>query len=318
MSARRLLLVMVFAGSLFFGGGCSLSMHETWKTTKRLYVEYLNPPASIDYEDKGSLNDAESRLALRMLHIDSEIERLERFLENQDRPPNSQVITQFFHLFPWISGLAAVDAVGEVRAQEPPVPMKPLDFSPIVVQQAREDALRGIRSYVQDTPLGPEIFMGIPIFEHSELRGFLVCHFDMHSLIRYIDHNPGDLAIISPEAVLWSGHFIIGATPLEGIDWGEITKNSVQGTVSNSSGEFIWMARFIGTTPIIFASPFKDDMMHVSEKAMQPAGESDYFPNEQSLPVTESQLIENREDSLLLAPLPSIPGLGLEEEPISD
>lgn len=309
---------MAFAGSLGFLGGCSLSMHETWKSTKKLYMEYLNPPASIDYEDKGSLSDAESRLALRMLHIDSEIERLERFLENQDRPPDSQVITQFFNLFPWISGLAAVDVGGEVRAQEPPVPMKPLDFSPIVLQQARENALRGIRSFVQDTPLGPEIFMGIPIFEHSELRGFLVCHFDMHSLIRYIDHNPGDLAIISPEAVLWSGHFVIGATPLGEIDWGEITKDAVQGTVSNSTGEFIWMARFIGTTPLVFASPFKDDITHVSENVMLPTGEPDLFPDGQSLPLTESQVLENREESLLLAPLTPVPELGLKEEPVSD
>ena len=174
MSVRTLLLVAAVSGCVGLMGGCDTSAHEVWKGTKKLYAEYLNPPASVDYEDKGALSEAESRLALRMLGIDQQLEQLERFLENQDKPPTRDVVSLFFMRFPWLSGLAAVDAYGEVLAQEPSVPMKPLDFTLIPEADSQNGSSRGLRVCVQDTPLGPEIFMGMPIYEHSELRGFLV------------------------------------------------------------------------------------------------------------------------------------------------
>ena len=48
----------------------------------------------MDYEDKGTLSEAESRLAMRMLGIDQQLEQLERFLENQDKPPTGEVVSR--------------------------------------------------------------------------------------------------------------------------------------------------------------------------------------------------------------------------------
>jgi len=317
VSVRTLLLTAALAGCVGLSGGCGSSAHEVWKGTKKLYAEYLNPPASVDYEDKGTLSEAESRLAMRMLGIDQQLEQLERFLENQDKPPTGEVVSRFFIRFPWLSGLAAVDAEGQVLAQEPPVPMKPLDFMPILEAESRNGASRGLRAYVQDTPLGPEVFMGMPIYQHSELRGFLVCHFDMRALLKYVD-DPGELIILAPEAVLWAGHFAVGATPLADRKWGDITKSSVEGTVSDSTGRFIWLARFLGKTPIIFASSVEEH----TGKDMGEAEEGDAAafapPYERTDPVQASEVIENPDESLLLAPLPPLRDLGPEEMPIFD
>lgn len=318
VTVRTSLLVAALVGALGLSSGCgSTSLHETWKSTKKLYGEYLNPPASVDYEDKGSLSEAESLLASRMLPIDDQLVLLERFLENQDKPPTGAVIARLFGQFPWLSGLAAVDADGYVQAQEPPVPMKPLDFAPIVSEEARKTEPRGIRSYVQDTPLGPEVFVGVPIYQNAELRGVLVSHFDMRALLRYTV-GAEDLVILSPQAVLWPGRFNIESTPLYGRKWEELTRSSVQGSVSNANGEFIWMVRFIGKTPIVFAAPVKGHFLENSDNASAIL-QSDSFgaPREQQSPVIESQVIEEPGKSLLLEPLPPVRDFGTEEKPIS-
>ncbi len=74
------------------------------------------------------MNDAETMLASRMVGIDIQLEQLERYLQNSDRPPTGESVEILFHRFPWLSGLAAVDAGGTVLAQEPPAAMNELDY----------------------------------------------------------------------------------------------------------------------------------------------------------------------------------------------
>ena len=145
----------------------------------------MNPPAQIDYDDKGVLNDAETDARpSRMVGIDIQLEQLERYLQNSDKPPTGESVAVLFHRFPWLSGLAAVDANGMVLAQEPPAAMKELDFAKMLEQKARGNELRGLRGLVEDTPLGPEVLTGIPIYSGSEMLN-IVAHFDMRSLLTY-------------------------------------------------------------------------------------------------------------------------------------
>ena len=84
------------------------------------------------------------------------------------------------------------------------------------------------------------------------------------------------------------------------------------GTVSNRNGEFIWLARFIGKQPLVFATPIKGTFQE------REAGSLTVSPFGLNAPVTESQLLDQSAGSLLLAPLPPVRGLGMEEQPISD
>ena len=81
-------------------------------------------------------------LASRMVGIDIQLEQLERYLQNSDKPPTGESVAVLFHRFPWLSGLAAVDANGMVLAQEPPAAMKELDFAKMLEQKARGNELR--------------------------------------------------------------------------------------------------------------------------------------------------------------------------------
>lgn len=316
--SRLVVLLVMLVGLV---SGCTTfnvpSPHEAWKTTKKLYAEYLNPPAKVDYENKGTLSEAEMLLASRMLEIDSHLEQLERFMENQDHPPTNEVISALFQRFPWVSGLAAMDAYGEVHAQEPPNPLKPLDFTPILEQKSRSGNPRDLRVFVQDTLMGPEIYMGMPVYEDSELRGFLICHFDMRSLLGYIEDS-GEIVILSSNIVLWAGHFVVGATPLVHQNWDELTKNSIEGSVSDSTGEFIWMARFLGRIPLIFATPVKGDF----EESLNDAENIGTFTTRESSTSVKpeepsqdqpKQEEQNSGDSLLLTPPPLHWDMGFEE-----
>lgn len=294
----------------FFLTGCSVTAHETWKSTKKLYATYLNQPASLDYEDKGMLSSEEGRLAIHLFGIDNQLEELEHFLENQDRPPTKESVSLFFARFPWLSGLVAVNADGEVLAQEPPVAMKPLDFSLITQQESRKDTPRGLRGYVQDTPLGPEVMMGMPIYESAILRGFLICHFDIRSLLRYVD-KPEELVVLSPEAVLWPGHFDYDSTPLAHQDWTQKVKSTISGSCSDQNGSFSWLARFLGKTPLIFAAPVQGTFA-----TAQMPDQNTFLSRTRNLPVTESQLLENNQSLLLTPPPPDIPAFAPEEKSI--
>ena len=91
MSLQSSFITTALIGSLVFIGGCS-TFDSTWKSTKAFYGEYINPPAQIDYDDKGVLNDAETTLASRMVGIDIQLEQLERYLQNSDKPPTGESV----------------------------------------------------------------------------------------------------------------------------------------------------------------------------------------------------------------------------------
>lgn len=315
MLSRTLLMMTALLGSLALLEGCgSVTLESTLKSTKSLYRQYLNTPASIDYTDKGSLSDAENMLATRMVGIDIQLEQLERYLQNADRPPTGESVAILFQRFPWLSGLAAVDASGVVVGQEPPSSLKPLDFSKILEQEPRGGELRGIRGYVEDTPMGPEVFAGVPIYNNMDLAGVLITHFDMRSLLAYTS-GAEDLVVLSPGTVLWPGRFEFESTPLVNRDWENITRSSIKGTVSNSNGEFIWIVRFIGKQPLVFAAPVKGTFIEKREQLDALSHPSAF--GLRGGPVTESQVLESPDSSLLLAPLPPVRELEMHEQPIS-
>lgn len=292
-SKTRLFVMLAVAFSL---AGCAPSWDGTVKGTKSLYKNYLNPPAEINYDDKGSLSEAEALLASQMKRIDIQLLALERYLENDDRPPTPQSVAALFNRFPWVGGFAAVDTAGQVLAQEPPVGLKQLDMTAVVELKARGGGIRGVRGTVQDTQLGPEVLMSVPVYRNLELMGYLVAHFDMRTLAPLAE-KPEDLIILSPQAVLWPGRFEVDSTPLAGKDWMSIVKSSVYGTMSNAQGEFLWVARFIGVEPLIFGVPIKGSFIE------NPAQMSDVHPAPVfSGPVVESDASKGVGTSILRPP----------------
>lgn len=236
--------------------GCGLTDTQAWKSSRRFYYSHVNTPAKLDLSDPASLSEADSRLAVRLMAVDEQLTSLERALEALGSVPDQAGVNDLMRRFPWLSGLTLTDATGGVLAAEPAASLKQLDFSPLL-EAAPEASPRALRASVQDTPLGPEVLLARPFLAGSELQALLVASFDFRSLLPYVA-TPGDLVVRTPDVLVWSGDLYYDDTPLAGTDWTVLLakrSHGVLGSASGKSASFVWLARYLGGQPLVFATP---------------------------------------------------------------
>lgn len=226
---------------------------EVWKTTKGLWYDYVSPPASVDYDDKGDAPPEGVALSHAVMGIDMELTKLERVMQNADKPPTQEWLSSLFASFPWLNGFAGVKYDGTILGQEPPDSLKQLDFIPLLYEDAKQGS-RASRADAQPGPLGPEIILATPLYDGVDFLGIVAAYFDMRSLMRF-SQNANDIVVLTPGALLWPGKYDFAATPLAGVDWNKVVRESVSGTCSNSTGSFYYMVRFLGNLPMVFAIP---------------------------------------------------------------
>ena len=231
-------------------GGCSLTDSQAWKSTRRFYYTYVNTPETLDVSDPATLPENESRLASRLMAVDGQLTSLEQALDALGMVPDSAAVGELLRRFPWLSGLTLVDPAGAILAAEPPISLKQLDFTPLL-ESPPDSSPRALRAVVQDTPLGPEVLVARPLLIGGELQALVVASFDFRSLLPYAS-APGDLVVRTADIPLWSGG---EAGSLAGVDWSaEIAKRS-RGVVRAESGSFVWLVRYMGGQPLVFATP---------------------------------------------------------------
>jgi hypothetical protein len=212
----------------------------------------LNRPTTLDVSDRVVLEDAERGLVQRMMRLDEELTRLEKALEAFASPPDGQGAQDLLRRFPWLSGLAMVTPDGTLGASIPSVPLKQLDYAPLL-ELAPKGLPRDLRSFVQDTPLGPEIVLARPFLQEDQLQLFLVATFDFRALLPYVS-SPGDLVVRSTDTLIWCGDVDYEASPMGKVDWASLLKEESSGELSNENGSMIWVTRYIGGKPLVFAT----------------------------------------------------------------
>lgn len=250
---RAFLLLLAF--SVFCGCTAWQPTKEVWKTTKELWYDYVSPPASVDYGDKGSVAPEGLALSSAIMGIDSELGRLERVMQNADRPPTQEWLSGLFSSFPWLNGFAGVKYDGTILGQEPPNSLKQLDFIPLLYEDKKQSS-RALRADVQPGPLGPEVMLATPLYDGVDFLGIVVAYFDMRSLMRF-SNQANDIVVLAPSALLWPGKYDFASTPLAGVEWNKVVRESTAGTCSNNAGTFYYMVRYLGNLPMIFAIPAK-------------------------------------------------------------
>ena len=159
--------------------------------------------------------------------------------------------------FPWLSGLALTDEYGTPQAQIPPNFPKPYDTGSLVDLDPKQK-LKDLRAYVQHSYLGPEIYIGNPVYVGEDFRGVIVAHFDPRALLARTG-DPSRIVIICPDGIVWPGIYAIEETPLADVNWREKVRESAYGTVSNAKGTFYWITRYIGNLPLVYAVRVKGD-----------------------------------------------------------
>ena len=252
-------LIIVLLASIAIIAGCRppQTVKNAWKDTRYYYATYVNTPATLDLEDAGSAAEYERDLGMAIADFDMQIRALERVLQNSDLNPDPVWVNKVTTRFPWLSGLALTDPDGEPRAQISSDYAKPFGIGTLNESDAKQQ-LKDLRACVQDDPLGPEIYIGNPVYAGSDFKGLIVVHFDPRTLLARMG-DPGKIIIASPQGILWPGMFAAESTPISAINWGEVVKDSSYGTVSNEHGTFYWVARYIGNLPLIYAVKVKGD-----------------------------------------------------------
>lgn len=271
----RCLPLIVLALLLICGCSYYQPTKNVWKSTKGLWNEYVSPPAHVDYDDKGGLSAEAEALSKIMMPVDTRLTRLERVMQNADKPPTQEWLGNFMQQFPWVDGFAGVKYDGVILGQYPPDSLKELDFNPLLYEDKRQSS-RALRGDVQPSPLGPEIMLATPLYDGVDFLGIVVAYFEMRSLMRFAE-NADDVVVLCPTALLWPGKYDFAATPLAGVDWQRVVRESAAGTCSNATGSFFYLVRYLGNLPLVFAIPEKGDF---------PAGNGDlaqgaaFFPQE--------------------------------------
>lgn len=252
-------IALILAAALALLSGCETmekSWDSTWGTTKGYYKEYINPDPTVDYEarDWGS---SEEKLAELFTPVDKPIDLLGVYLNRKDRFPEDEWTEKLFASFPWVSGLAVVSLGGDVLYQRPETSLKPLNPAPALAV-GQELADRRLRSYIDMTPLGPEMYLATALYKENDLAGVILVHFDLRKVLEFCP-QPNDLVILTLEDVVWPGSDTAEATSLLALPWVETLKNEIQGRVSDGGREYIWLTRYIGDHQLIYLTQAVDD-----------------------------------------------------------
>ncbi len=234
--------------------GC-MQVKSAYKETKTFYHTHINRPSTLDTEERTVLEKSQRDLVQSVMPIDEELTKLEKALDAMATPPDAEAAASFLRRFPWLSGLSMVAPDGTLGASIPGTPLKQLDYTPLL-ELAPKALPRDLRASIQDTPLGPEILVARPFLQEDQLQVLLVATFDFRALLPFAA-SPGDFIVRSGDVLIWSGDMDYASTPLASINWTEYLKEHSDGILSNENGSMMWISRYIGGKPIVFAAPVK-------------------------------------------------------------
>ena len=234
--------------------GC-MQVKSAYKETKTFYHTHINRPSTLDTEERTVLEKSQSDLVQSVMPIDEELTKLEKALDAMATPPDAEAAASFLRRFPWLSGLSMVAPDGTLGASIPGTPLKQLDYTPLL-ELAPKALPRDLRASIQDPPLGPEILVARPFLQEDQLQVLLVATFDFRALLPFAA-SPGDFIVRSGDVLIWSGDMDYASTPLASINWTEYLKEHSDGILSNENGSMMWISRYIGGKPIVFAAPVK-------------------------------------------------------------
>ena len=244
--------VYAFLACVVFSVGCRppQGVKDAWKETKYYYNTYLNTPATLNMDDTGGLEEYQAELGAAIAEFDYRLSELERTMQNSDRSPDGNWVTRMSSRFPWLSGIALTDETGYPHAQVTRS-QKPFDVTPLLEEDPKQ-LLKDLRGGVVQTAYGPEIYLGNPVYSGTDFKGLIVVYFDPRGLLAQAS-DPGKVMIASPDGIIWPGIYDAESTPVAAINWGEVVADSSYGTVSNATGKFYWVTRYLGNLPLIYA-----------------------------------------------------------------
>ena len=253
-SVRR--VIPLTAGLLCLLAACS-TMENTWEGTKAAYqasVDVINPDPEIDLDNYHFDNPNAEKLARLFTPVDEPLTMLMRYMEDQDVFPDEDWMRILLRKFPWVDGVLVADTEGTILVRIPPIPVKrfsqPLRFEAVW----RETFIKPVVDYPE---LGPELYLGTPIFKDVEFTGLIVSGFDPRVILSF-SPNPAELVLIHPGGGVWSGDPDVDEEGLLGVDWVELMRHDDQGQVQVNGEYYTWLGRYIGQDRFVYATKSVD------------------------------------------------------------
>jgi len=232
---------------MIFLGGCGV-----WETTKNIYKGSILP-ANIDLEEETGLSETEQKMARVFKDIDQHIEDLSRALLVRENMPDQAWMQSQLALFSWLNGIMSWNSDGDLVERYPEQSVKKADMQGLLdVNGTSIQGRRTITFMVQDSELGPEVFLVRFLYQAAELHGSIAAHFDPRTLA-FQSSEPDEVLLFTPEHLLWSGVDGLELQDLRGIDWGQKLEHDVAGRVEVRGRAFFWVARYIGDKPLFYA-----------------------------------------------------------------
>lgn len=263
--------------------GCG-TMRKSWRDTRGLFNKYVDVAPSIDLKNVGIEDKGLQKLARLFGPVDQKLEVFLREIQSQDTPPEPEWGEGLLSRFPWLAGVAVIDADGAVMAQYPPVGMRALDFKPLLEFKDRYD-VRQLACSIQTDELGTLIYVAMPFYKDNVYSGLVVGYFDPRSLIRFCP-EPGQLYVIYPDGVLWTGDDPALGEAMLAYAWNQQLKEDVQNETTVNGVTYAWQARWIGQMEIIYVTEVSS-VRAEDEKA--PAPEEETVEGEASVSETVTQ-----------------------------
>ncbi|MDQ7834547.1 MAG: hypothetical protein RDU24_04125 [Humidesulfovibrio sp.] len=250
------MLLLAILLTLTACGAMGPSWDEGKRTVKTTVIgtrEMINPKPVIDVTRYGWDNPNREKLALLMAPVDAKVTELMRYVTSQDYRPDDAWMNLLMLRFPWIDGILIADANGDILERRPPVPVKRFS-EPLVFESIWRETL--VKTVVDYTLLGPEVYFGMPNYETSEFVGLHVVSFDPRILFSFCPH-PDELFIVDPYArKIWSASTSVAPATeaLTTIAWDKELLERSQGTIEAGGKYFTWLARYIGRDRFIYAT----------------------------------------------------------------
>jgi hypothetical protein len=251
-------MLMILAAALAAGcGALGPSWDEGMSSVRHKALDardYINPTPNIDTNRYKWDNPNQEKLSLLFSPVDAKVMALQRYVTSIDYRPDAAWVDALLVRFPWIDGILVADDKGEILARKPPVPVKRFS-SPLVFESIwRETTVKTVVDY---TTLGPELYFGMPNYQGAEFKGLHVVYFDPRVLFSFCP-KPEDLLIIDPRAnKIWTYNDAVlpaDAQSLTDLPWLEMMKQKVHGVVTSGNTQFTWLARFIGRDLFVYAT----------------------------------------------------------------
>ncbi|WP_243366302.1 hypothetical protein [Fundidesulfovibrio soli] len=263
---KRVILALVVC-ALFAASGCD-TVKPYWKSTKKMYKEYVNVDPTIDLTDLGTSDPTVLKFAELFTPVDAQLEYLLRALSAQDAPPDSEWVQNVMTSFPWLTGLAELSPTGTLVRRQPSFSIKKVDFAPLVEFEKLYKE-RKMAAAVSVTELGAEIMIAKPLYVENDFVGILVAHFDASSLAKQ-SPEPGKLLIMSPGETLWGGDDPGAGQAMAQLKWKNILKSNVTGQDTVGGRKFQWQARAVAQTYLIYAIETVKEQPKQPKAAPQP------------------------------------------------